>query len=167
MDDDDTRRQLAMPRLLTEVQAFQAMRTYLSRYPAALEGIGEIGPVLSEMDLLRDGNPADPAIWWDWLDVIEEIALDEGRMRFSEIEAMRGDMLDEALVYRAAYVFLYGYTKRETHEKKILEVLQEIEPGSDGLPLNATAKERWQAAVRDAATADISRKWIDPPEKPE
>ncbi len=137
------------------------MRTYLSRYPVALDGIMEIGPVLSEMDLLRDGEPADFAIWWDWLDAIDAIVSDEKRMRFSEIEAARHDMLDEALVYRAAYVFLEGYVDRESHRKKVLAVLEETEPGSDGLPLDQTAKERWQAAVRDAPKADISRKWID------
>jgi hypothetical protein len=152
-----------MPRLLTETQAFQAVRVYLTKYPAALEGIGEIGRVLGEMALLRDGEPSDPAIWWDWLDAIDRVPTGEKRMRFSEIEAARGTMLDEALAYRAAYVFLDGYLERVTHQKKILEVLEESKTGDDWLPLDEGVKERWRTAVRDAPKADLSRQWLDPP----
>jgi hypothetical protein len=50
------------PRVVTEEQAYSAMFFLLKHFP--LEHC--VGAVLSDLQLLADGSPADPAVSEDW-----------------------------------------------------------------------------------------------------
>lgn len=53
---------------LTELEAFNAMRTFLEAYwQRGLRESDEIAGLLGGLRLLPDGITADPAQWHDWL----------------------------------------------------------------------------------------------------
>jgi hypothetical protein len=56
---------------MTEKQAYRAMFFYLDAYfernPNA-----ELGSVLSDLQFLEDGQPADPAVTQDWNQAVQE-----------------------------------------------------------------------------------------------
>ena len=55
--------------LLTPQQAYLAMFAFLERNFQL--GMPELGVILSPMQLLPDGSPADPAFAQDWLQCVE------------------------------------------------------------------------------------------------
>lgn len=65
--------------LLSEEQAFHAMSRFLERYYERTGGKGELAAVLSDMQTMPDGRPADPAAWEDWLDAIRVVLEDTAR----------------------------------------------------------------------------------------
>lgn len=54
---------------LTEKQAFLAMIYFLEQYYQQTES-DDVGALLGSLQLLEDGMTADPAMWDDWLGVI-------------------------------------------------------------------------------------------------
>lgn len=54
---------------LTEKQAFLAMVFFLEEYYQQTES-HDVGALLGSLQLLEDGMTADPAMWYDWLGVI-------------------------------------------------------------------------------------------------
>lgn len=54
---------------LTEKQAFLAMVFFLEKYYQQTES-DDVGALLGSLQLLEDGMTADPAMWHDWLGVI-------------------------------------------------------------------------------------------------
>jgi hypothetical protein len=61
-------------RLLSPEQAFQAMLAFLSAYYERTEGTAELGEVLGDIQLNRDGSTMDPAAWGDWLTAIDAVS---------------------------------------------------------------------------------------------
>ena len=58
-------------KLLSPEQAFQAMFIFLNDYYQRTEGKAELGAVLGDIQMNpRDGMPADPAAWADWISAI-------------------------------------------------------------------------------------------------
>jgi len=53
-------------------QAYLTMFEFLDNY-YQLTKSDDIGELLGSMSLLQDGEAADPAIWNDWLKVIEKV----------------------------------------------------------------------------------------------
>lgn len=62
--------------LITAEQAFQSMSRFLMKYYERSGRNGEVGLLLSEIQLLPDGRPADPAVWEDWLGAIRTVLAD-------------------------------------------------------------------------------------------
>jgi hypothetical protein len=62
--------------VLSGEQAFQAMFRFLQRYYERAGGRGELAAVLSDIQTMPDGRPADPAAWEDWLDAIRVVLED-------------------------------------------------------------------------------------------
>jgi hypothetical protein len=54
--------------------AYQAMFCFLEKY-YELTQADDVGALLGSMTLLDDGMPVDAAIWRDWLDAIERVAI--------------------------------------------------------------------------------------------
>jgi hypothetical protein len=61
---------------LTEKQAFLAMIEFLDTYYQQTKS-DDIGALLGGLQLLEDGKPADPAMWYDWLQSVEKILPDK------------------------------------------------------------------------------------------
>ena len=59
---------------LSPEQAFQAMFAFLSAYYERTEGTAELGEVLGDLQLNKDGSTMDPAAWGDWLAAIDAIS---------------------------------------------------------------------------------------------
>jgi hypothetical protein len=55
---------------LTEREAFGAMYVFLSEVYDRTRS-ETLGSLLGSMSLLSDGEPADPAIWGDWLECVQ------------------------------------------------------------------------------------------------
>jgi len=56
---------------LTGKQAFQAMVLFLEGFYERTES-DDIGALLGDLQILEDGNTADPAAWEDWLGSVEQ-----------------------------------------------------------------------------------------------
>ncbi len=56
---------------LTEKQAFLAMVSFLEDYYEQTKS-DEIGALLGSLQLLDDGVTADPAMWDDWLKIVQQ-----------------------------------------------------------------------------------------------
>ena len=57
---------------LTVQQAFQAMVNFLEGYYERTKS-DDIGSLLGDLQMLNDGNTADPAAWHRWVKNIEKI----------------------------------------------------------------------------------------------
>ena len=57
---------------LTSKQAFQAMVFFLESLYERTES-DDIGALLGDLQILEDGNTADPATWEDWLESVEQV----------------------------------------------------------------------------------------------
>ena len=60
---------------LTEKQAFLAMVSFLERYYEQTKS-DEIGALLGSLQLLDDEITADPAMWDDWLKIVQKTKSD-------------------------------------------------------------------------------------------
>jgi hypothetical protein len=65
--------------ILSAEQAFQAMAQFLEQYYDRVGKKAELAVVLSDMQIMPDGRPADPAAWEDWLDAVRAVL--EGTLR--------------------------------------------------------------------------------------
>lgn len=63
---------------LSTEQGFLAMSRFLEHYYRRAGGHGELPTVLSDLQILPDGKPADPAAWADWLDAVRTVLEDAG-----------------------------------------------------------------------------------------
>jgi hypothetical protein len=78
-------------KLLSPERAFQAMFLFLQDYYQRTEGKAELGDVLGDIQVnSRDGQPADPAAWHDWLSAIN--AVYDDRSKQGERGSERGSM---------------------------------------------------------------------------
>jgi hypothetical protein len=57
---------------LSPEQAFNAMFVFLDQYYERTGRSPELGALLGELQLNRDGRPFDPAAWDDWLAAINK-----------------------------------------------------------------------------------------------
>ena len=58
--------------MLAPEQAFNAMFVFLDRYYERTGRSPELGALLGELQINRDGRPFDPAAWGDWLAAVDE-----------------------------------------------------------------------------------------------
>ncbi len=65
-------------KLLSEAQAFHAMSQFLEQYYERAGGNIELAVVLSDIQVMPDGRPADPAAWEDWLSAVRTVLEDTG-----------------------------------------------------------------------------------------
>jgi len=60
-------------KMVSVEEAFVAMRIFIKEYwEMRGSSPGELGDLLANIVPLRDGGPADPASWMDWLESIEK-----------------------------------------------------------------------------------------------
>ncbi len=62
--------------ILSVEQAFRAMSRYLEQYYNRSGKKGELATVLSDIQTMPDGLPADLAAWEDWLDAVRTVIED-------------------------------------------------------------------------------------------
>ena len=58
--------------LLSPEQAYNAMFVFIDRYYVRTGRSPELGALLGDLQMNRDGLPMDPASWGDWLAAIQE-----------------------------------------------------------------------------------------------
>lgn len=58
---------------LTLLEAYKAMYIYLDNYSFQMDHPNEIETLLSDLRLLADGKPGDPAAWTDWLQAVQKV----------------------------------------------------------------------------------------------
>jgi len=61
-----------MKHKLTELQAFNAMRSFLEKY-YKMTNSDDIASLLSGMQFLVDDSTVDPAIWLDWEGAVSKV----------------------------------------------------------------------------------------------
>lgn len=61
-----------MDKKLTELQAFNAMSKFLEGYYERTSS-DDVGSLLSDMQILGDGDTADPAAWEDWIESVNDV----------------------------------------------------------------------------------------------
>lgn len=54
-------------------QAYKVMYEFLRNYYYAMERPEALGSLLSDLQLLDYGGPADPAAWEDWLMAVQKV----------------------------------------------------------------------------------------------
>jgi N-acetyl-anhydromuramyl-L-alanine amidase AmpD len=64
-----------MEEKITLLEAYKTMITFLDDYYTRF-GQDSLSSVLGAIDLMPDGNPVDPAAWFDWLEAVKK-TLDE------------------------------------------------------------------------------------------
>ena len=57
---------------LSSLEAFKSMVCFLEKYFEQTSS-DDVGSLLGELQLLKDGGTADPAAWSDWLDCVKRI----------------------------------------------------------------------------------------------
>jgi hypothetical protein len=65
--------------LLSAQQGFQAMSRFLEQYDRRVGREGDLAAVLSDIQIMPDGRPADPAAWQDWLEAVRMVLGDSPR----------------------------------------------------------------------------------------
>jgi hypothetical protein len=55
------------------------MSLFLEQYYQRVGGRGELSAVLSDIQIMADGSPADPAAWEDWLEAVQAVIEDTAR----------------------------------------------------------------------------------------
>ena len=67
--------------VLTTTEAFIALRIFLQHHWALRGGQpSELSDLIAFLSPMRDGGPADPAMWPDWLDAVAEAKALSGRL---------------------------------------------------------------------------------------
>jgi hypothetical protein len=61
-----------MDKQLTLLEAYKAMIQFIKDYYYRKGKPDELGILLSDISLLNDNTPMDPAMWQDWLDAIDK-----------------------------------------------------------------------------------------------
>jgi len=62
---------------ITFLQAYKAMFEFLRDLYYREGQPGNLGRYLGELQILENGNTADPAAWYDWLEVVKRVLEDE------------------------------------------------------------------------------------------
>jgi hypothetical protein len=62
---------------LTIHEAYKAMYKFISEYYYRKAKPDELGLLLSDIQLIHDGKPLDPAMWPDWLEAVVSILSEE------------------------------------------------------------------------------------------
>jgi hypothetical protein len=57
---------------LTEREAFDAMALFLEKFYATTDS-DDVGALLGSMMVLEDGGTADPAVWGEWVNCVNEV----------------------------------------------------------------------------------------------
>lgn len=57
---------------LTDKQAFQAMVLFLEGFYERTKS-DDVGGLLGDLIILKDGNTADPAAWDDWMKCVDKV----------------------------------------------------------------------------------------------
>ena len=65
---------------LTPQQAYRAMLAFLQREVELTES-ADLADLVSEYRLGTDGQPADPALWTEWLEAVGKAMQDDTRSR--------------------------------------------------------------------------------------
>jgi hypothetical protein len=58
---------------LSAEQGFWAMLLFLQQYYNRVGRKGDLATVLSDIQMMPDGRPADPAAWEDWLKAVRTV----------------------------------------------------------------------------------------------
>jgi hypothetical protein len=61
---------------LSAEQGFRVMFLFLGQYYNRVGSMGDLSAVLSDLQMMPDGRPADPAAWEDWLKAVRTVIED-------------------------------------------------------------------------------------------
>jgi hypothetical protein len=61
----------------TASQAFRAMAKFLRVYSKQTNGMGQVGPLVGDVELEADGSSVDPAALGDWRDCVSEVLAED------------------------------------------------------------------------------------------
>jgi len=139
-------------RSLTVKEAYQAMYRFLDRW-FRMTMNDEVAVLLSAMSTLSDGMTADPAIWSDWVDAVEQATtgvVDVGVHVGDDGEGLL--TVEEA--YRAMCQFLASWFNG-TKDDEVLSLLGSLSALPDGMTTDPAMWEKWVDAVRDAKSGEV------------
>jgi len=66
--------EMDMEEKITTKEAYAAMYAYLKML-YDMTGSDDLGVFLGSMSLLEDGTPADPGVWEDWMEAVQQARL--------------------------------------------------------------------------------------------
>jgi hypothetical protein len=66
------KKEVSMNELITKIQAFNAMRKFLEMYYKRTLS-DDVGSLLGDLNMITQGETADPAAWDDWNQALENV----------------------------------------------------------------------------------------------
>lgn len=124
---------------LTIKEAYLTMFFYLDAIYNRTKS-DDLGMILSEMIMLADGKPADPAVWNDWLKSISK----DNPQNETSMKTLTIKQAFAAMRYYVAHLFNFSFSK------DIQNIFKDLYSLDDGMPLNETVKKNYLAAVHKA-----------------
>ena len=66
-----------MEKTITLIEAYKSMFEFVRQYYNRKAKPRELALLLSDIELIHDGMPMDPAMWQDWLDAVDSVLEDK------------------------------------------------------------------------------------------
>jgi hypothetical protein len=63
---------------LTASQGFRAMAKFLQVYSKQTNGMGQVGPLVGDVEIESDGSSTDPAALGDWQECVMVVLAEDG-----------------------------------------------------------------------------------------
>jgi hypothetical protein len=64
---------------LTASQGFRAMAKFLQVYSKQTNGMGQVGPLVGDVEIESDGSSTDPAALGDWQECVKAVLAEDGK----------------------------------------------------------------------------------------
>jgi len=64
--------------VLTASQGFRAMAKFLQVYSKQTNGMGQVGPLVGDVEIESDGSSTDPAALGDWQECVMAVLTEDG-----------------------------------------------------------------------------------------
>jgi hypothetical protein len=120
------------------LDAFTSMFKFLVNYYYQLNKPDDLGLLLSELQLLEDNQPGDPAAWFDWIEAINKVS-DSPEKGITVFKA-----------YQAMYEFLKEYYSQLGNPEQIGFVVSELQESIESkVPQKTTLWLQWKRIIED------------------
>ncbi len=121
---------------MSELQAFNAMTNFLDLFYNQTKS-DDIGSLLGDMSFISDGATADPAAWYDWVNIVTTY-----------------EFLDSKNSFNAMKQFVTDYGAR-TNSEDINKWLSSL------YPQNKDVWSTWISCINEVLNQEDAKKYLD------